>query len=92
MTGRDSSVSLHERKSSEKFNNQKRSDIVNPTDLLQVRSANNRRDVNHIVIVAIGPSLTVPATVRKGRDDRANHEPAGIPCMPKVCLDNGAGL
>lgn len=29
MTGRDSSISLHERKSSEKFNNQTRSDIVN---------------------------------------------------------------
>jgi hypothetical protein len=29
LTGRDSSISLHERKSSEKFNNQKRSDIVN---------------------------------------------------------------
>lgn len=29
LTGRDSSVSLHERKSSEKFNNQKRSEIVN---------------------------------------------------------------
>jgi hypothetical protein len=29
LTGRDESISLHERKSSEKFNNQKRSDIVN---------------------------------------------------------------
>src|ERR1700724_944284 len=29
MTGRDSSVSLHEKKSSEKFSNQKRSEIVN---------------------------------------------------------------
>jgi phage protein D len=29
LSGRDSSISLHERKSSEKFNNQKRSDIVN---------------------------------------------------------------
>jgi hypothetical protein len=29
MSGRDSSISLHERKSSEKFNNQTRSDIVN---------------------------------------------------------------
>ncbi len=29
MSGRDSSISLHERKSSEKFNNQKRSEIVN---------------------------------------------------------------